>query len=283
MRLLRSVLLALLLLGISASSALGAMSQNVTVTATPNVGILPAPTGFTVTRITDTEIRLDWTPNPGGVSTLIIAKVGEPPASRTDGYTVYYGNGSTADDTFTDLDIIGGKVYYAAYTESGVGGWSLTPATGETEGVGVTLIALGLIALGLTAVLAFTRNWLWAFPAVIFWAVLGAYAYIESTIPWGDWEYYVFFGAMGMAIFCSIAGFALRRKPSRADDAMIDEGGGDDDIRYIDEGDEVDRSLNNAFYGDEDESGRLRKSRDSDFDGEKPRKHNRKPRYGEFK
>lgn len=214
-----------------------AVSQTVVVSVSPNVGILPAPTGFTVTRVTDTYVRLDWVPNPGAANTLIVAKVGSEPTSRTDGYIVYYGPGAIANDTFIDLDIVGGKVFYAAYSESPVGSWSLSPATGSIGGAGMTLMALALLATGLTVAMFMTRQAMLGFPCTIFWAILSAFAYGESTIPWGDWQYALFFGSMGMGIFSMFAAYALRTKKEEAKegDLYFDEGG-DRDIRFIDEG-----------------------------------------------
>ena len=124
---------------------MGAATSSFTVTARGDIGVAESPSGFTVAWITDTEVRLDWTPGYGANSTLILAKVGSLPTSPTDGYIVYSGAGSTANDTFTNLDIIGGKVYYAAFSyrepdySEGV--------SGDVEGIGMTEIATSLDSL----------------------------------------------------------------------------------------------------------------------------------------
>jgi len=104
-------------------------------------------------------------------------------------------------------------------------------------GVNLIYLFLSLIALGLTIAMFHSRNMMLGFPCVIFWAILGGYAYTESTTAWGDWQYYLFFAsAFGMTIFCALAMYALRsKKEEKAEgDEYIDEG--KDDIRYIDEG-----------------------------------------------
>ena len=243
----RAVLLAAMVLSplipfTQPSSVMASTTADVLVTATPFTGGPTAPSGFTVTRITDTLIKLDWTPAAGANNTRILAKVDSPPTGLTDGYVVYYGNGVTANDTFTNLDVIGGTVYYAAFTENATGGWSLGWATGETEGIGMTLLGLSLIAVFLTVAMFMSKQMMLGFPCVIFWSVLGAFAYGESSTPWGDWQFFLFFGSMGMTIFSALAMYGLRTKKEELaeGDEFIDEG--KDDLKFIDEGGNEPRS-----------------------------------------
>jgi len=97
--------------------------------------------------------------------------------------------------------------------------------------VGIILIALVILALGLTVVMFATREMMLGFPCVIFWAVLGGYAYTESTTAWGDWQYFLFFASMGMAIFCALAMYGLREKRDTIADEEMERGDGG----YIDE------------------------------------------------
>ena len=74
-------------------------------------------------------------------------------------------------------------------------------------------IALGFIAASLTIAMFATKNSLLGFPSAIFWAILGVYAYSESTIAFGDWQYLLFFSStFGMVAFSALAAFALREK-----------------------------------------------------------------------
>ena len=74
------------------------------------------------------------------------------------------------------------------------------------------------------------------FPCLIFWAITGGYCYQESATTW-DMYYFVFFASMFMGVFCAFAAYALRTKKEEAEegDLYFDEGG-DDDVKYIDEG-----------------------------------------------
>ena len=94
-----------------------------------------------------------------------------------------------------------------------------------------------------------TRNMMLGFPCVIFWSILGGFAYGESIATW-DILYFMFFASMGMVIFSALAMYALRTKKEEVaeGDEFIDEG--KDDLHYIDEGKE-----------DEPVSGRTKKLR----------------------
>jgi len=145
----------------------------------------------------------------------------------------------------------------------------------------IVLLTLASIATGLTWSMFTSRNMMLGFPCTIFWAVLGGYAYTLSSTPWGDWQYYLFMGSMGMVIFSMYAAYGLRERPSRKDDEFIDEG--KDDSKYIDEDAELDRNIGSAFDGDEDRKGNLKKDDgEEDFGDERPKRRKR-PRYGEFR
>ena len=165
-------------------SVLAAETSEVTITAIPTY-----VTSFMVTKISDTQVDVDWIIPVGADRFMVRAKYGEPPddpgggAAPTDGYVVYFGTDVTVSDTSMNLDTNGDKLYYR--------GWSVTPAdfytmVGEdfVEGIGMTLIALSLLPLALSVLLGVTRNMMWGFPALIFWAVLGGFAYGESVTTW---------------------------------------------------------------------------------------------------
>jgi hypothetical protein len=92
----------------------------------------------------------------------------------------------------------------------------------------IALLGLGLLALGLTIAMFATRNMMLGFPSAIFWGILGGYAYQQSSVT-GDWLYLLFFGSMGMVIFCIFAAYTLRRSdlagPDMDKGEFIDEGG----------------------------------------------------------
>ena len=86
----------------------------------------------------------------------------------------------------------------------------------------------------LTWAMFHSKNMMLGFPCAIFWAILGGYAYMESSATW-DWEYLVFFAGFGMAIFSMFAAYGLRTKKEDLVEGgeFIDEGG--DDMQFADE------------------------------------------------
>ncbi len=97
------------------------------------------------------------------------------------------------------------------------------------------LSVVGFIAVALTCTMFATKQMMLGFACVIFWSILGGYAYTISVYTW-DPYYFIFFASFGMAIFCALAMYALRSKKEEEEEGeeYIDEG--KDDIRYIDEG-----------------------------------------------
>jgi len=95
---------------------------------------------------------------------------------------------------------------------------------------------LAFAAIVLTYAMFQSRQSMLGFPCLIFWAIMGGYCYQESTATW-DMYYFTFFASFGMAIFCAFAAYGLRTKKEEAaeGDLYFDEGG-DDDVKFIDEG-----------------------------------------------
>lgn len=82
------------------------------------------------------------------------------------------------------------------------------------------MFALAFIAVMMTVAMFVTKQTILGFPAALFWLILGGYAFTESTVAWGDWQYYLGFGSIaGMAIFTALlAALSLRSKPDLTDD-----------------------------------------------------------------
>lgn len=129
------------------STVLAATSADVTVTATGYV--CGAPGGFTVIYISDYEVGLSWTKGEDAVNTMIRAKYGSVPESRTDGYQVYYGDGTSTSDTAVSLDETLTPVYYAAFSQNAAGIWEETGVSDFIEGVGMTIFAIVAVVLAL--------------------------------------------------------------------------------------------------------------------------------------
>lgn len=117
-----------------------AQADNPVVTLTVT-GWVVGQTGLTITWISDTEVKLDWTRGPSANSTMIRIKIGSAPASRDDGYLVYYGDAFSFTDMVINLDLIGAYVYYGAWSHDEEGVWEETGSIAFIGGAGMTEIA----------------------------------------------------------------------------------------------------------------------------------------------
>ena len=201
-------------------------SSDVTITASGFV--VSAPGDFTVWYISDYEVGIGWTMPAGAANVMVRRAVNRLPANRDDGLLVYYGNGTSTSDYDIYLEFTEATFYYKAWAETAAGLWEEVGASDFVQGVGMGLIVLAALALGLTIAMFATRQYMLGFPSGIFWAVLGGYSYQRSLTTW-DWQYLVFFAAMGMVIFAIFAAYGLRKSdlsgPDADKGAFIDEGG----------------------------------------------------------
>lgn len=197
-------------------------NTNVFITYAAADDMVQAPTNFTVTQTGADEVTLDWTAGTDATHTVIRGKDGGYPTSITDGYEVYNGVGITT--TLTGLDINRMGYYYRAW---GYNDTYLVYSVGYAQdflgGDTMVYLLLGIVAAGLTVAMFTTRNSLLGFPSAIFWAILGAYAYTQSSVAWGDWQYYLFFAsAFGMTIFTALAAYSLREKRDSLGDRSVE-------------------------------------------------------------
>ncbi len=112
---------------------------------------------------------------------------------------------------------------------------------------------LALLVASLTVAMFTAKQSMLGFPCFMFWALLGGYAYTMSTATW-DLYYLLFFASVGMAIFCSLAAFALRTKK---EERQVGEG-------YIDEGRDESQSTNESRMADTEEAGATTQSGSND-------------------
>jgi len=121
-------------------SVLADTSASVTVTATGYV--VGAPGDFTLTYISDYEVGISWTKGADAVNTMVRAKYGSMPTSRTDGYRIYYGDGISASDTGVNFDESAATVYYRAWSENAGGLWEETGTSDSMESAIMTLLGI---------------------------------------------------------------------------------------------------------------------------------------------
>ena len=94
------------------------------------------------------------------------------------------------------------------------------------------LYTLAFIAVVFTIAMFATKRAEFGFPCGIWWSIFGGHCYTLYVNAWVDIEYFMFFGAFGMAIFSMLAAFGLREKLDTIADEEMEKGDGD----YIDEG-----------------------------------------------
>lgn len=156
-------------------------SAEVTITATGYV--CGAPGDLTLTYISDYEVGISWTKGPDAENTLVRARYGSVPESRTDGYLVYYGNGTNCSDTGVSLDETVAPIYYRAWSENVGGIWEESGISDFFEGGGMLLIGIVVIVLGLTALAFILKDALLHMVCVPAWSVLGILLWNQNWPP----------------------------------------------------------------------------------------------------
>lgn len=196
-------------------------TADVTVTATGM--IVAMPNGLTLTYISDMEIGISWTKPAGAVNTMIRVALGHTPTSVTDGYEVYYGNGTYASDTAINL-AAPDNFYYAAWSETAGGWFSPLSATADTGGfMSASFVFIGIIALGLGLTIsgfAFRQPGLTVLAGLV-WVALTVFMFTYST---GNDVYRILaYLGIGMSFLCFLGtGFLMRRSKDEAIEDAIE-------------------------------------------------------------
>ena len=121
---------------------------------------------FTITQITNTDIHFTWTYDPSLYMNFMIrgdygrmpSDITSPTDTPNDGYLVYYGSGTSADDTSINTDDNPGFYYYKAWAQNLDGTWQMITLTGSQESTGMLLIAFIGLFIGLLVVNIMARN-----------------------------------------------------------------------------------------------------------------------------
>jgi len=143
-----SIIIALILVTVPATTVLADTSATVTITARGVV--VGTPEGLVITYIENTLLQIDWTKGDAAVNTMVRARYGSVPEDRTDGYLVYYGVGETATDTSVDIDNTINTIYYRAWSQNAAGAWEDIGTTNFFEEGAMTLLFFAVLAIGVT-------------------------------------------------------------------------------------------------------------------------------------
>lgn len=110
------------------------------------------PTGLILTQVADYQVDASWTAGVGNANFMLRRKLGEYPADRTDGVSVYEGAGTSVSDTASDVGLELDKYtyYYRVWAQSGLGIWS-DPA--EENIGGGTMLLIAFLGFGLVLTL----------------------------------------------------------------------------------------------------------------------------------
>jgi len=196
-------------------------SADITVTA---VGyICEAPGGFTLTYISDYEVGIDWVKGVGAENTMIRAAIGRYPTDITDGWLVYYGDGTHTVDTGVNLDETASPTYYRAWSQNVGGVWNeIGYAEDNIEGIGVQLLAFVILAVGLTIGGYALKNMALSYGAGGAWVVMAFYAMGQSAAPnvteITDIYMALFWIGMGMLLVCMLEPVIYRKAKALAEE-----------------------------------------------------------------
>jgi len=196
-------------------------SADITVTA---VGyVCEAPGGFTLTYISDYEVGIDWVKGVDADKTMIRAAIGRYPTDITDGWLVYYGDGTSCSDTGVNLDETASPTYYRAWSQSIGGAWNeFSYAEDNIEGIGVQLLAFVILAVGLTISGYALRNIALSYGAGGAWVVMAFYAMGQSASPnvteITDIYMALFWIGIGMVLVCMLEPVIYRKAKALAEE-----------------------------------------------------------------
>lgn len=199
----------------------------VTATGSDNTVAPAAPTNFSATLASNTEVDLEWTLGIGSTGSLIRAKYGAAPTGIADGYLVYNGVDNTTTDWISNIQFSDNVLWYSAWAYNGAG-YSLTYATAYVEG-GDMAASIGMIGIGMCLmtglginVVAWWREKWWVCPiSFLFWLGLAYYAYTQSTAF--DFYRFITWVCAGFALVSIGEIWILRQKAEEAPEETMAE------------------------------------------------------------
>lgn len=174
-----------------------------------------APTGITITEITNYSINITWTKGTYADNTTIIGKSLDYPSSLTDGYIVYSGNGTSYQFNEVDLDE---TEYYFSFWSWNDTGYSVDYATAKIGGDNVTLIAILILVLGMTLLAYIRTNIATCSISALLWLFFWAYTR-NNPIPGtatGDFTDSIIYYGSFMAMIAVFFIYLSRRRREKA-------------------------------------------------------------------
>ncbi len=221
------VLVIIFMLGVLANIVSGATSTNITITFTPltSEGI----NSFLITYVSDTDILLSWTLGASVDKIMVRAKYGEYPANipdintaPTDGYLVYYGNGTEVHDTSMNFDENAGVLYYRAWAQQADGTWNMNTSSGSKESKEVVLIALLFAPIALAGLGAGLKNGMLCYLAIPLWLACGFWIGTNYTWFGGAQMPFAMLLAFGASIGMAFEAASVRPKAETEDGGEVD-------------------------------------------------------------
>ena len=203
----------------------------VTITAQPwSSG--DCPTGFTFNAVSSYEVQLAWIPGGNTTETIVRGAYARWPASPTDGFEVYTGNGSSTSHWLTtDVMILSDEgIYYRAWGLVVGGNYSLCYASGSIiGGENVNVMGIGLIGLLPLGLMALSMAWFkitskdgWPIMigAGLAWLAMGAYGFSKTATAW---DIYQIIGAISIAmlVLCMLLSYAGAQARQEAIQAKV--------------------------------------------------------------
>lgn len=161
--------------------------------------IVYPPTGLLLIYVDGDTVQISWTMGLYAENSMVRGAIGRVPQSRSDGYLVYYGTASNTTDNGVDLE--DETVYYRVFSQNSWGVWEDEGIWDSIGGTALMLIAIVVIALGITALAFILKNPILHIVGVPAWLALGALLWNQ---PWPAANTYLATAFMLLAISVAI-------------------------------------------------------------------------------
>ena len=159
-------------------------TADIVITAQGYVG--EAPGGLTITYVSDYELGVNWTKAAGTNYTMVRVAYGRPVSDRTDGFELYYGQGTNTTFWTSNVGIVG-PVYIKAWSQNIWGIWEEIGATAEGNFMSMSFLFGILVILGLVLFIAAFRwkDMLLSYAAALTWMAIGFWWIIGDISNFG--------------------------------------------------------------------------------------------------